>query len=84
MTKELLDELRVDMKDELLTVDEVAKFLHCNKTKVYELVNSGVLPCLRLGRVKVLKSSLLTMLKKYEGCDISNPTDIVYLGKGEV
>jgi len=81
MTNRVLEELKVDIKDELLTVDEVAKFLHCNKSKVYELVNSGVLPCLRLGRVKVLKSSLLKMLMKYEGCDLSNPEEIKYLDK---
>lgn len=82
MTDRVLEELRVDIKDELLTVDEVAKFLHCNRTKVYELVNSGVLPCLRLGRIKVLKSELLKMLVKYQGCDLTNPEEIVYLDKG--
>jgi len=82
MTDKVLEELKIDLKDELLTVDEVAKFIHCNKTKVYELINSGVLPCLRLGRIKVLKSTLIGVLKKYEGCDLSNPNEIVYLDKG--
>ena len=81
MTDRVLEELKVDLKDELLTVDEVSKFLHCNKTKVYELINSGVLPCLRLGRIKVLKSTLIGVLKKYEGCDITNPEEIKYLDK---
>ena len=81
MTDRVLEELKVNLKDELMTVDEVAKFLHCNRTKVYELVNSGVLPCLRLGRIKVLKSELLKMLVKYQGCDLTNPEEIKYLDK---
>lgn len=72
----------IRLDDELMTVDEVAKFIHTNKSKVYSLVNAGILPCIRLGRLKILKSSLLSMLVRYENCDISDPSNITYMDKG--
>lgn len=76
-----MDEIHLD--DELMTVGDVCKFIHCSKNKVYELINMGILPCLKLGNYKILKSELLKFLKKYEGCDLTNLSEgVVYMDKG--
>ena len=76
--KELLDEY--DLRDELMMVDDVAEFLHCNKNMVYRLIQAGKLPYIKVGCIKVLRSSLLKMIKKYENCDITDPENIVFIG----
>lgn len=45
-------------RDEILTVKEVAKYLKVNVHKVYELINSGQLPALKLGSLKVRRKCL--------------------------
>lgn len=64
------------MEDILFTVQETAKLLKTNKNYVYGLVKTGLLPALKIGSVKVRKSSLLEFLQKYEGMDISEPTNV--------
>lgn len=75
--KESLDEY--DIEDKLMTVKEVAEFLQVNKNTVYGLIRAGKLPSIKLGSLKVLKSSLIKTLWKYECCDISDPEKIVSL-----
>ena len=61
---------------ELLTVKEVSKILKVNVHKVYDLIRVGMLPALKLGSLKIRKSSLEKFLDEYEGMDISDVNDI--------
>ena len=61
---------------ELLTVKEVSKILKINVHRVYDLVRAGMLPALKLGSLKIRKSSLEKFLEEYEGMDISDVNNI--------
>ena len=51
------------MEDTMIfSVHEVAKMLHSSPNYVYKLINNGYLPAIKLGSVKVLKSTLLKFL----------------------
>ena len=43
---------------------------------IYELIRKGYLPAIKLGSLKVLKSSLERFLIQNEGKDLSNLSDI--------
>jgi DNA binding domain, excisionase family len=49
--------------DKLLPVTEVSKILGLNKPDTYELINSGKLPSVKLGRIKVRESDLDCFIK---------------------
>lgn len=67
------------MEPMLFTVPEVAQILKCNKNKVHELRKAGVLPFLKLGQYKCRREALEDFLLKYEGCDVTDPLNIVSL-----
>lgn len=46
--------------------------LHSSPNYVYKLINNGYLPAIKLGSVKVLKSTLLKFLIENEGKDLSD------------
>lgn len=52
-----------DIMDKLLPVAEVSKILGLNKPDTYELINSGKLPSVKLGRIKVRESDLDCFIK---------------------
>ena len=61
------------MNDRLIyTVREVAVILHSSPNYIYELINTGYLPAIKLGSLKVLKSTLEEFLIKNEGNDLSD------------
>ena len=62
--------------DELYTVKEVAGKLKVNVHKVYDLINAGLLPALKLGSIKVRKESLNEFLMKYDGKDLTDINNI--------
>jgi len=62
--------------DELYTVKEVSKKLKVNIHKVYELVNAGLLPALKLGSLKIRKETLEDFMIKYEGKDLTDLNNI--------
>lgn len=64
------------MEDTLYTVKETAKILKVNTNRVYELINKGVLPVLKLGSYKIRKATILDFLKKYEGKDLTDLDNI--------
>lgn len=64
------------MEDVIYTVAETAKLLKTNPAYVYKLINSGLLPALKLGGLKVRKVALLDFLKKYEGKDLRDVNNI--------
>ena len=52
------------VKDEIMTVPEVAQYLKISKAKMYYLVSRKQIPHIRLGRnVRVRKSDLLKWLE---------------------
>ena len=73
--EEKLKELK--MENMLIySVKEVAKILHTSPNYVYSLIEKGYLPAIKLGSVKVLKSSLENFLKENEGKDFSNLSNV--------
>lgn len=65
------------MMDELYTVKEVSKILKVNVHKVYELINSGLLPALKLGSIKIRRESLLCFLEENDGNDLTDTSNVV-------
>ncbi|MEI8200547.1 MAG: helix-turn-helix domain-containing protein [Eubacteriales bacterium] len=72
------------MEEVLYTVHEVAELIKSNGTYVYRLINSGVLPALKLGSMKVRKQALHEFLEKYEGKDLSVPESITEIAHGSL
>ena len=66
----------VNNMPELYTVPEVAKILKTNVDYVYKLQKSGMLPFLKIGRLKCRKQTLEAFLEKYDGMDITDPFNI--------
>ncbi len=64
------------MDEILYTVPEVSKLIKSNTDYVYQLIKSGLLPVLKLGKYKIRRTALLDFLAKYEGKDLTNPNDI--------
>lgn len=61
------------MNDKLVyTVQEIAKILHTSPNYVYQLIYKNYLPAIKLGSIRVLKSSLEKFLIVNEGNDLSN------------
>lgn len=51
---------------DLMTVIDVKKYLRISKSKVYQLVDSGKLQCLRVGRsIRIPKTYLLEYINQY-------------------
>lgn len=55
------------MKNELLTIDEVAKVLKVHKSHVFRLMKDGELSVIRRGRryTRILRSDLMTFVQKH-------------------
>lgn len=70
------------VEDILYTVSETSKILKTNPAYVYELVKAGLIPVIKLGSIKIRKSSLLEFLEKYEGYDLTKPHELKKLGQG--
>ena len=60
----------------IYTVQEVAKMLHSSPNYIYSLIDKGYLPALKLGSIKILKTTLEKFLQENEGKDLSNINDI--------
>ena len=63
----------------LYTVKETAFILGCNVHLVYDLVNKGLLPAIKLGSLKIRKSTVEDFISKYEGMDLSDLDNIIEL-----
>ena len=65
------------MEERLIyTVQEVASILHSSPNYIYELIRKGYLPAIKLGSLKVLKSTLERFLIQNEGKDLSDLNNI--------
>ena len=47
-----------------------------NPSCVYQLINTGLLPVLKLGSYKVRHEALMKFLSEYEGYDLSDPKNV--------
>lgn len=63
----------------LYTVSEVAKICKTDVHRIYQFINSGLLPALKLGSLKVRKESLDDFLEKYEDYDLTDVQNITKL-----
>lgn len=64
----------------IYTVKEVATILHSSPNYIYDLISKGYLPAIKLGSLKVLKSSLERFLIQNEGNDLSDINNVKKLG----
>lgn len=65
------------MNDNMVyTVQEVAKILHSSPNYIYKLIENGHLPALKLGSIRILKTSLEKFLIENVGKDFSDLNDI--------
>lgn len=60
----------------IYTVQEVATLLHSSPNYIYSLIEKGFLPALKLGSIKVLKTSLEKFLTDNEGQDLSDINNV--------
>lgn len=60
----------------IYTVKEVAKLLHCSPNYIYELIEKGYLPAIKLGSIKILRSSIEKFLADNVGNDFSDLDNI--------
>lgn len=67
----------------IYSVQEVAKLLHSSPNYIYALIKKGVLTAIKLGSIKITKTSLEKFLIEYEGKDLSNLDKIDILVKKE-
>lgn len=68
-------------EDILYTVKEVSKLIKSNPDYIYQLINHGLLPALKLGSFKVRRVTLESFLEKYEGYDLTDLNNIVKMDK---
>ena len=74
-------EVQENNKKLLYTVKETATVLGCNIHLVYDLINKRLLPAMKLGSLKIRLTSIEEFLEKYDGMDLSDLDNIIYLNK---
>ena len=57
----------------LLEVKEAAAEMRTSPAMVYRLINAGVLPVLKLGRLKVPYKAIVEFVDRYTGHDVTDP-----------
>lgn len=70
------------MSDELMTINDMIKFLKISRSKAYELVNTKGFPVIKFGRnIRIRKTDLNNWLNTFYNHDIFN--DELESGKGD-
>lgn len=69
------------MEKILYTVKEVSQIMHTNPSYVYQLINAGLLPVLKLGSYKIRHEALMKFLAEYEGYDLTDPSKVERINK---
>lgn len=69
------------MENCLYTVAEVAEILKVNVNKVYELIKTGHLLALKLGRYKITQNELKRFLEDYNGKDLTDLSNVVEIDR---
>lgn len=71
------EELRTQKSEpELYTIAEAAEILKTDIATTRNYVEVGILPMIKIGRMKIRRISLLKFIELYEGYDITNPAEI--------
>ena len=65
----------------LYTVPEAAALLKCGIQQVYSFINAGLLPAMKLGRLKIRPAAIEQFLERWEGYDLTDPLHPVKLGE---
>lgn len=78
-TKKGMVDLGAQENKLLYSIKETASVLGVNVHLVYSLIKKGLLPALKLGSLKVRKSTIEDFIAKYEGMDLSDLDNIVEL-----
>ncbi|MDO5557560.1 MAG: helix-turn-helix domain-containing protein [Clostridia bacterium] len=60
----------------IFTVKEVAEILHSSPNYIYLLIERGYLPAIKLGSMKILKSTLEKFLIENQGNDLSDINNV--------
>lgn len=60
----------MDKNEILYTLRDVASLLHTSPNYIYNLVRSGKLKAIKIGSLKILKTTLLEFLEEYNGKDV--------------
>ena len=72
----------------IFTGKEVSEILHSSPNYIYSLIEKGYLPAIKLGSMKILKSTLERFLIENEGNDLSDINNIkkinIILNNGEM
>lgn len=74
-------EAQENNKKLLYTVKETATVLGCNIHLVYDLINKGLLPAMKLGSLKIRLVSIEEFLEKYDGMDLTDLNNIIELNR---
>lgn len=76
----LPERCNMDLNDKMLyTVKEASATLGVNVHVVYNLIKKGLLPAMKLGSLKIRKTSLEDFISTYDGKDLSDLDNIVTL-----
>lgn len=78
-------ELKLMVKDNvklLYSVKETSEVLGVSKHCVYDLINKGLLPALKLGSLKIRRETLENFVRDIEGKDLSDLDNICVLQVG--
>ena len=67
----------------LLEVKEAAAEMRTSPATVYRLINAGILPVLKLGRIKVPYKAIVEFVDRYIGHDVTDPNAIHKLKASE-
>lgn len=62
--------------DKLLSVRQASKMFGIPVNTLYDLINAGVIPVLKLRAIKIRQVSMLNFLEEYDGKDLSDPKNI--------
>ena len=68
----------------LLEVKEAAVEMRTSPAMIYRLINAGILPVLKLGRLKIPYNALVEFVNRYVGPDITNPDSIHILASSDM
>lgn len=63
----------------LYTVPEAAALLKSSSKQIYGYINAGLLPAMKLGRLKVRPAAVEQFLERWEGYDLTDPCHPVKL-----
>lgn len=76
MSEQKTKNLNLENERLIYTVQEVASLLHSSPNYIYTLIEKGYLPALKLGSIKILKTSLQNFLINNEGQDLSDINNV--------